>query len=173
MQLQQALCLLNSQRQVVVRALIVTNFVAYFHERSLSQRGRGVQHCALDYEWREPEAIQWATRKLLELKGRFSEHFELDLDAKYAPLLGVTLAAGLGIDSVILIGEPEQALSSVARVHTEDRSSPRGYARGDTPGERKKSWQAEGRPKGGVKNGKLTHQHMRVRAATGEIAEPT
>ena len=93
-------------------------FILYWFQGE-SWYGPPIQHCALDYEWREPEAIQWATRKLLELKGRFSEHFELDLDAKYAPLLGVTLAAGLGIDSVILIGEPEQALGSL-----EERFSP-------------------------------------------------
>jgi hypothetical protein len=63
---------------------------------------------ALDFDWADPDAARWATQALLAAP--LSEDAELMLSARYAPLLGVALGAGLRLDSVVLLGDPRRSL---------------------------------------------------------------
>ncbi len=70
--------------------------------------GAPTHTCALDFDWADPDAARWATRALLEIP--LSDEAELMLSARYAPLLGVALGAGLKLDSVVLLGDPKRSL---------------------------------------------------------------
>lgn len=72
--------------------------------------GSSVQYCALDFDWTSPKAVMWATQKLLELRPTLTHDCELMLSARYASILGVALSVGFGIDSVILLGDPQRSL---------------------------------------------------------------
>lgn len=77
--------------------------------------GAPVQYCALDFDWKDPWAVMWATQKLLELRPLLDEDCELMLSARYASILGVALGTGFGIDSVILLGDPSESLQQLMR----------------------------------------------------------
>ena len=73
--------------------------------------GTSVQYCALDFDWTDQQAVMWATQKLLEVRPLLTEDCELMLSARYASILGVALGTGFGIDSVILLGDPQRSLN--------------------------------------------------------------
>ena len=79
--------------------------------------GSPVQYCALDFDWSEPRAVMWATRKLLELRPSLDADCELMLSARYHSILGVALGAGFGIDSVVLLGDPQRSLERLTKHH--------------------------------------------------------
>jgi hypothetical protein len=72
--------------------------------------GPPIQNCVLDFDWKDPNAVLWATQKLLEVQPYLGPHCELMLNAKYASILGVSLGAGLQMDSVVLLGTPKESL---------------------------------------------------------------
>ena len=72
--------------------------------------GAPVQYCAIDFDWTQPSSVMWATQKLLEVRPLLGDDCELMLSARYASILGVALSTGLGIDSVILLGDPKRSL---------------------------------------------------------------
>lgn len=79
--------------------------------------GPPIQNCALDFDWKDPNAVLWATQKLLELQNEFGEHCELMLSARYASILGVTFGTGFKIDSVVLLGKPRTSLELLKQAH--------------------------------------------------------
>ena len=72
--------------------------------------GASLQCCTLDFDWTNPQAVIWATQKLLEIRPKLDLDCELMLSARYGSILGVALSTGLGIDSVILLGHPQKSL---------------------------------------------------------------
>jgi hypothetical protein len=81
--------------------------------QSMSWYGTSVQYCALDFDWTNQKAVMWATQKLLEVRPLLAEDCELMLSARYASILGVALGTGFGIDSVILLGDPQRSLDKL------------------------------------------------------------
>ena len=75
--------------------------------------GPPIQNCVLDFDWKDPSAVLWATQKLLEIQPYLGPHCELMLNARYASILGVSLGAGLHIDSVVLLGNPKESLKQL------------------------------------------------------------
>jgi hypothetical protein len=87
----------------------IKGYVMHWHQDE-SWYGPPIQNCALDFDWTDPQAILWATQKLLELQSELGEHCELMLSSRYSSILGVALGAGFQIDSVVLLGRPQESL---------------------------------------------------------------
>ena len=89
--------------------------------QSVTWYGAPVQYCALDFDWTDPGSVMWATQKLLEVRPLLGDDCELMLSARYASILGVVLSTGLGIDSVILLGDPKRSLQKLKEKYEPER----------------------------------------------------
>jgi hypothetical protein len=85
----------------------VRGYLMHWHQGE-TWYGAPTHTYALDFDWADPDATRWATQTLLQT--HLHEDAELMLNARYAPILGVALGAGLNIDSVILLGAPKKSL---------------------------------------------------------------
>jgi hypothetical protein len=75
--------------------------------------GPAIQNCVLDYDWKDQSALLWMSHQLLEAQAHLGDRCEFMIGARYAPILGVLLSLGFGIDSVVLLGHPKEALQQL------------------------------------------------------------
>ncbi len=87
-------------------------YLLYWYQTE-SWYGPPVQNCVFDYDWRDQSALLWMSHQLIESKIHFSDRCEFMVGARYAQMLGVLLGMGFGIDSVVLLGHPKEALQQL------------------------------------------------------------